>query len=80
MVIGKIGGIRGSGDIRPIVCRVETGPAQRDVFVLHGMVVYVDTGRRCFALRQEGMQGAEVRVKGRIKSDDFPAESVVAVA
>ena len=57
MVIGKIGSIRGSGYIRPIVRRLEADPAQRDVFVLRGMVVYVDTGQRRFALRQEGHAG-----------------------
>lgn len=99
MAIGKIGGITGSSHVRPIVRRLATDPAQRDVFVLRGLVVYVDLALRRFALRQEGhaynvgwsggtefigtdaasMQGAEVCVKGKIRSDDFQAESVAAV-
>lgn len=89
----------GSNYIRPIAGRMETAPAQRDVFVLRGTVVHVDPGRRRFALRQEGhaynvswtpgtefngtdpgsMDGAEVCIKGRIRSGEFQAESVVAV-
>jgi hypothetical protein len=99
MAIGKIGGVRSSGYIRPIVRRLATDPAQRDVFVLRGMVVFVDAGQRRFALRQEGhaynvgwsaqtefvgtdaasMQGLEICAKGKIQSDDFQAESIVAV-
>jgi len=100
MAIGKIDGISGSSFVRPIVRRLASDSAQRDVFVLRGLVVFVDLPLRRFALRQEGhaynvgwsaatefigtdalsMRGAEVCVKGRIKSDDFQAESVVAVS
>lgn len=100
MAIGKIGGITGSGYTRPIVRRLATDPAQRDVFVLRGNVGYVDIERRRFALRQENhaynvswsagtefigtaasaMLGVEVCVKGKVKSDDFEADSVVAVS
>jgi len=54
MAIGKIGGVTSSGYVRPIVRRLATDPLKRDVFVLRGMVVYVDANRRRFALRQEG--------------------------
>ena len=98
MVIGKIGGIARSSFVRPIVRRLATDPAQRDLFVLRGTVVHVDLGQRRFALRQEGraynvawsagtefvgtdapsMQGAEVCVKGKLVSNDFQADSVIA--
>lgn len=54
MAIGKIGGISGSGYVRPIIRRLATDPIHGDTFVLRGTVVHVDTGHRWFALSEEG--------------------------
>jgi hypothetical protein len=53
MAIGKVGGISGSSFVRPIVRRLETDPARRDMLALRGTVVFVDPGQRRFALRHE---------------------------
>lgn len=53
MVVGKIGGITGSSYVRPIVRRLATDQIQGDVFVLRGIVVFVDLAQRRFALRQD---------------------------
>lgn len=54
MAIGKIGGIAATGYARSIVRRLATDPVVGDVFVLRGVVRFVDESRRRFALAQEG--------------------------